>query len=350
MVFEHSQFLQRELHQSPIHGMEIRARAEGVAQLVGRCAQALVRESGQRRRIRLAVGECLQHAACAGAEQIGDDTRELDVRFFEQRFQSVVELDAVARDLVLPAHHGPPEPLLGVGHKAQGELLCDQPLHQTFRVRKVLLATTRPAIRLRLCKVERPGERARAVARPALRPPVLLQCLPHRSPILRGRFHHDFLDLALDEPVSQRAQFARARPDLPAFEVVVALDLDVGHDHGQHLLVHVDSCDPVRIGLSWRERRACLVASIRVASYRGVARAPTTLNYSVNHARSGPDSCSASTAPLVESISPLHPVAIVPQLRIFITFRGLKAQADPVAEIVRKMVIAADSSRRDADV
>ena len=29
------------------------------------------------------------------------------------------------------------------------------------------------------------------------------------------------------------------------------------------------------------------------------------------------------------------PVAIVPLLRIFITFRGLKAQADPVAEIVQ---------------
>ena len=246
MVFDQAQFLQRQLHQPPIHRMEIRARVEGVAQLVGRRPQALVRQCGQRRRIRFAVSDCLQHAACAGAQQIGHDTRDLDVGFFEERLQSVVELDAAARDLVLAAHHGPPEPLLGVGHKAQGEFLGDQPLHQTFRIRKVLLAPAGAAIRLRLCKVERPGEQGAHRARPALRSPVPLQRLPHRPPILRGRLHHHFLDLALDEPLSKRAQLDGAGPDLEPFEMVVTLDLDVSHRDGQHLLVHVDSRDLVR--------------------------------------------------------------------------------------------------------
>jgi hypothetical protein len=69
--------------------------------------------------------------------------------------------------------------------------------------------------------------------------------------------------------------------------------------------------------------RRCLVTSVRVASYRRVSpENPATLNYSVNHARSGPDSCSASTAPLVSSISPLHAAAIVRLPRIFMTFAG----------------------------
>jgi hypothetical protein len=105
LILDQSQFLQRQLQQSPIYGMKIRPRTESGAQLVGRCAQALVRQCGQGRRIRLAVGECLEHAACVGTQQIGDETRELDVRFFEQRLQSVVELDAVARDLILASRN-----------------------------------------------------------------------------------------------------------------------------------------------------------------------------------------------------------------------------------------------------
>jgi hypothetical protein len=58
------------------------------------------------------------------------------------------------------------------------------------------------------------------------------------------------------------------------------------------------------------------------------------LNYSVNHARSGSDSCSVSTAPLVASISPLHTTAILQSSWIFIQFRGLKAQVEPVAKLV----------------
>ena len=47
----------------------------------------------------------------------------------QQTLEPIVELDAGARDLVLAAHHRSPEPLRGVWHKVQSELLCDHALH-----------------------------------------------------------------------------------------------------------------------------------------------------------------------------------------------------------------------------
>ena len=240
------QLFQRELQQPTVDRMQRRARLEGIAQLRRRRAQARVRQRRQGDGIRLAIRQRLQHASCAGAQQIRDEAGQLDVRFLEQRLQPVVELHAVARDLVLAPHHGPPEPLLGVGHETQGQLLRDQALHQPFRIRKVLLPPAGATIRLRLCKMERAREARPHRRAPGARAPVLLQRLPHRSPVLRGRFHHDFLDLALDQPVGERAQLAGVGPDLQPFKVEVAFDLDVGHHDGQHLLVHVNPRDPVR--------------------------------------------------------------------------------------------------------
>jgi hypothetical protein len=60
----------------------------------------------------------------------------------------------------------------------------------------------------------------------------------------------------------------------------------------------------------------------------------TTLNYSFNHARSGSNSCSASLAPWLISISPLpHRHSVQPR-RFSFSFAGLQAQPQPVAEIV----------------
>jgi hypothetical protein len=55
VVFDHAQFFQCELHQSPIHRVEIGARATGIAQLVGRRSQARVRQRRQRGGIPFAV-------------------------------------------------------------------------------------------------------------------------------------------------------------------------------------------------------------------------------------------------------------------------------------------------------
>lgn len=106
--------------------------------------------------------------------------------------------------------------------------------------------------------MERARQARRAFAHAAPWPPVLLQGLPYRPPVLRGRFHHDYSR----DPVRHRPLLGRA-------ESV-----------------------PRRINQG-RELSA------------GLARAHATLNCSLNHARSGPHSCSASTAPLVSSISPL---------------------------------------------
>jgi hypothetical protein len=228
--------------------MQRRTHLEGIAQL-RRCGpQARGCESREGGRIRLTVRHGLQHAARADAEQVRHDTGDLDVRLLEQCLQPVLKLHAVPRDLVLPPHDGAPEPLLSVGHKAQGQLRRDQPFHQPLRIRKVLLPTAGPAIRLRLREMERARQARRTGARAPLWPPVLLQGFPHRPPVLRGRFHDDFLDLLLDEPTGPRAQVGRRCPDLLACEVEVAVDLDVGNHDRQHLLVDVNSRDSVRHG------------------------------------------------------------------------------------------------------
>jgi hypothetical protein len=135
--------------------------------------------------------------------------------------------------------------------------------------------------------------------------------LPHRSPILRGRFHHHLLDIALDEPISKRAQLDGAGPDLQAFEVVGTLDLDVSHRDGQHLLVHVNPRDVVRhwpllVGAESVPRR------INQGRELSPGENTATLNYSVNHARSGSNSCSASIAPWLISTSPLPAPLLCP--------------------------------------
>ena len=71
--------------------------------------------------------------------------------------------------------------------------------------------------------------------------PVLFQGFPYRPPVLRGRLHDRFLDLVGDEVVGECASVGRRCSDLVAFEMEVAVDIDIGHDDGQHLLVDVNS-------------------------------------------------------------------------------------------------------------
>ena len=291
--------------------------------MLGRGTQARGRECREGGRIGFTVRQRLQHAAGADAEQVRHEAGHLDVRFLEQGLQPILELHAIAGDLVLAAHHGAPEPLLGVGHEAQGELLRDQAFHQPLRIGEILLAPAASTIRLRLGEMERAREPRRAVTRAAPGTPVLFQGFPHRPPVLRGRLHDDFLDLVLDQPVGEATQVGRRRADLLALEVEIAVDLDVGHHDRQHLLVDVNSCDPVRhrpllLGAESVPRR---ISQGRELS-PGLARTRTTLNYSVNHARSGPNSCSASIAPLanLDLAAPSPPFC--PIATIFILFRG----------------------------
>ena len=61
---------------------------------------------------------------------------------------------SIPRLLVLGAGERPPQALLAIGHKAQGQLLGHQPLHQTFRVGEIFLAPVRRAVRLRLGQMQ----------------------------------------------------------------------------------------------------------------------------------------------------------------------------------------------------
>ena len=49
VILDHAQFFQRELQQPPVNRMQRRTRLEGIAQLLGRRAQAAVRECRERR-------------------------------------------------------------------------------------------------------------------------------------------------------------------------------------------------------------------------------------------------------------------------------------------------------------
>jgi hypothetical protein len=128
----------------------------------------------------------------------------------------------------------------------------------------------------------------------------------------------------LDQPVSEATKVDRCRADLLAFDVEIAVDFDAATTTASIFLWTSMPAIRYAIGLSFEERRACLVASVRVASYRRALGEPhATLNCSLNHARSGPHSCSASTAPLVGSISPLSTVFW--RTPIFIVFHGPQA-------------------------
>src|ERR1700745_2599494 len=65
--------------------------------------------------------------------------------------------------------------------------------------------------------------------------PISFQRFPHWFPILGCRFHDYFFGLLLDQPCSQRSQLFGVAAKHPPFKLELAFNLDVGHNHGQHL-------------------------------------------------------------------------------------------------------------------
>ena len=234
---------------------------------------------------------------------------------FQQGLQSVLELHPVARQLVLGAHHGSPQTLLGIGHKAQDQLVSDQPLHQTFGVREIVLAPPPPSVRLRLRQMQRSRRRTGAFPLLAERLPVPLQGCPDGFPILCRRFHHRFFHLLLDQPGSQQSQLRGVAAELSPLKLVLAVHFHFRHHHRQHSLMYVDSCYPVRHKPPLRAKAESVpkVTLRRVTGYRRsprrrpgrpIIRSTRTLRirqlYGLNR----------STA---LSISPLSTTAIIPR-------------------------------------
>jgi len=97
--------------------------------------------------------------------------------------------------------------------------------------------------------MQRSGHRACAFPFLAHRLPQSLQRSPHRFPVLRRRFHHRFLDFLFEQPFGERSQLFRVAAEQPPFKLVFTVDFDVRHNHCQHLLMDINSRDPVRHNL-----------------------------------------------------------------------------------------------------
>src|ERR1700691_353052 len=87
---------------------------------------------------------------------------------------------------------------------------------------------------------------------------------------------------------------------LTPFKLVLAFDFHISYDHSQHLFMNVDSRYLVRHNFPpGRSGERAASSLSRVTGYRrSHSRGETTPNYSLNHARSGSDTRTASTSPL----------------------------------------------------
>jgi hypothetical protein len=285
--------------------MHIRRSAEGIAQLLRRGMQPGAAEGGNRGRIGFARGDGTQHPSRACAEQVGYQRGDFDVRFLEERLEAILELDTIPRQLILASGHRAPQPLRHIRHKAEGQLVRDQPFHEALGIREISFPAGPAVIRLRLREMQRPGGRSGVPPTPLRGLPVALQRVPHRAPVLRGRLHHDLFDLVLDQPLAQEAQLAGRRAELPPDKLPIPFDFHIRDDDREHRLVHVDSCDPIghaHLHHGKSGERAVMV-SLRVTGYR-----LTTPIDSLKRARSGSSNMTASLPPLSRSTSPLAPV------------------------------------------
>src|ERR1700758_2337061 len=130
--------------------------------------------------------------------------------------------------------------------------------------------------------------------------PVPLQCSPDRLPILGRGFHHRFFDLLRAEPFRQHLQLLGVATVPPSLKLVFLFDLDVRHDHGQLLLMYIDSRYPIRHRLppggSGERARDYIKQGLGLSPLPQEERQRTI--YSLYHARSGSHTLTASASPL----------------------------------------------------
>ena len=192
------------------------------------------------------------------------------MRFLEEGLEAILQLHPIPRQLILAPGHRAPQTLRDIRHKAERQLVRDQPFHQALGIREISLPARPAMIRLRLREMQRAGGRPGVHSTTLRRLPVAFQRVPHRAPVLRGRLHHDLFDLVLDQPLGQEAQLAGRRAELPPCKLPVPFDFHVRDDDRQHRLMHIDSCDPIRhthLHHGKSGERAVMV-SLRVTGYR----------------------------------------------------------------------------------
>ncbi|PYY11292.1 MAG: hypothetical protein DMG69_04320 [Acidobacteria bacterium] len=84
LLLDQLQVRQCHFHELTVDRVELGAGAQRVAQLCRCGTQALIGQGGQSRRIRCSFGQCMQHPSCTGAEQVRNQTGQLDMGFFQQ--------------------------------------------------------------------------------------------------------------------------------------------------------------------------------------------------------------------------------------------------------------------------
>src|SRR5215831_8475126 len=199
----------------------------------------------------------------------------------------------------------------------------------TLGVGEIVLAPPPRAVRLRLRQVQGSGHGRGTFPLLADRLPVPFQGSPDRFPVQGRRFHDHFFHLLFEQPVGQQAQLGGVAAKLAPLKDVLAVDFDVGDDHGQHPLMNINSCYLVRHTLLLLAG-AESVPSVdlnRVAGYRRSHRGDNDAQLFAQRARSGSDRPTASTSPLL-----LRPRRSGPLLSylgaIFMRFRGPQALHD----------------------
>lgn len=118
---------ERHREQAAVQGRHIRRGPEGIAQLLRRGTQSGAAEGGDRSRIGLARGDGAEHAPRTRAEQVRHQRGHFDMRFLEEGLEAILQLDAIPRQLILAPGHRAPETLRDIRHKAEGQLVRDQP-------------------------------------------------------------------------------------------------------------------------------------------------------------------------------------------------------------------------------
>src|SRR6516164_8675659 len=222
------------------------------------------------------------------------------MRFFQKCLQLILQTDFVPRSLIPCARQAPPQTLFAIGHKAQDQLLGNQPLHQTFRIAKVILASAPSAIGQCLCQMECSRHFPGTFPFLTARFPVPFQCAPQRFPVLRRGFHHHFLDLLLDQPLRKQSQVLGSATVPASLKLVFVVDFNVSHNYGQLFLW--TSIPAILYGIRFLLAGAESVPEITLSRVAGSCRShggerQRTI-YSLYHARSGLDRSTVSASPL----------------------------------------------------
>jgi hypothetical protein len=86
LLLDKLQFLERHLDQLAVDRVEFGTGTQRIAQLCRRGAQTPIGQGRQSCRIGFSIGQCLQHPPRTQAQQIRDQTRQLDMGLFQQCF------------------------------------------------------------------------------------------------------------------------------------------------------------------------------------------------------------------------------------------------------------------------